>query len=195
MSIFTGRYTVRTMTPLLLTAETAAKELLGYVLVHQNPAGILSGKIVETEAYDERDPASHTFRGPTKRNQPMFGPAGTIYIYFTYGMHYCLNIVAGAVGQGEAVLIRALEPMEGIEQMRVNRGNRPDHELTNGPAKLVQALGVSPNLNGAMLGNELRLVPTASPVKIIQTTRIGTQQAKETPWRFYVADSPFVSRR
>jgi DNA-3-methyladenine glycosylase len=182
------------MKPKLLDAEHAAKELLSYVLVHQTPQGRIAGRIVETEAYNQDDPASHTFRGQTKRNQPMFEEAGTIYIYFTYGMHYCMNIVAGPVGRGEAVLIRALEPMEGIEEMRANRGYRPDHELTNGPAKLVQALGISPALNGRRLGSELCLEPAAPPGAIIETTRVGIKQAVDTKWRFYIVGNPFVSK-
>lgn len=182
------------MKNILLTAEVAAKELLGMQLVYETVRGRVAGKIVETEAYTQIDPASHSFRGQTKRNAPMFGPPGTIYIYFTYGMHHCLNIVTGPEGKGEAVLIRGLEPIEGLEIMRSNRLGRPDEELTNGPAKLVQALGVDSKLNGQQLGKLLILEPGEAPQTIIETTRIGIKNGAEIKWRFYVAGNPFVSR-
>jgi DNA-3-methyladenine glycosylase len=178
-----------------MTAEAAARELLGRVLVHHSPQGRLAGRIVETEAYNQDDPASHTYRGATKRNQPMFEAGGTIYIYFTYGMHYCLNIVAGPAGRGEGVLIRAIEPLEGLAQMRLNRQHRPDHQLTNGPAKVVQAFGISPLLSGRRLGEELSLEPGSPPLSIVETTRIGIKHGRDTKWRFYIAGNPYVSKQ
>jgi DNA-3-methyladenine glycosylase len=121
----------------------SAKSLLGYKLVHQTSDGLTSGIIVETEAYHQDDPASHTYRGQTARNAVMFGPPGYAYIYFTYGMHYCFNVVTGPKGSGQAVLIRALEPTDGIELMRRRRGMNAELQLTNGPAKLVQAMAIS----------------------------------------------------
>jgi DNA-3-methyladenine glycosylase len=151
---------------------------------------------VETEAYTEDDAAAHTYRGKTKRNAPMFEEAGTIYIYFTYGMHYCMNIVTGPVGHGEAVLLRALEPLEGIDQMQLNRPGRPLSQLTNGPAKLVEALGIPPTLSGQHLGDSgLRLIPGSPSGSITKTTRIGISQARDLERRFYITDSPYVSRR
>jgi DNA-3-methyladenine glycosylase len=181
---------------LLDDALKAAKNLLGYKLVHQTSEGLTAGIIVETEAYMSSDPASHTYRGQTARNAVMFGPPGHAYVYFTYGMHYCFNVVTGPVGSGQAVLIRALEPTEGIGLMKQRRGTDAEHNLTNGPAKLVQALGISKTDYGANLLDKgrLRLEPGPHPKAITQTTRIGIKQAVEQPWRFYVTDNPYVSK-
>ncbi len=126
----------------------------------------------------------------------MFGPPGHLYVYFTYGMHYCCNIVVGPEKYGAAVLIRALEPLEGEEIMQTRRA-RTGLELTNGPAKLCQALGITKELNGHDLRTSpLRLFakPQLAPKDIIQTTRIGISQAKDVPWRFYIRDNPYVSK-
>jgi DNA-3-methyladenine glycosylase len=178
-------------------AVEAAKHLLGSQLIHDTPEGRVSGIIVETEAYHQDDVASHTYRGKTPRNAVMFGPAGYAYVYFTYGMHYCFNVVTGPEGSGQAVLIRALEPVEGVEIMKQRRGRENIHELTNGPAKLVQALGITKAHYGVNLlnGGDLRIEPGVRPKKIIQTTRIGISEGKDVPWRFYVAGNDFVSRK
>lgn len=169
--------------------------MLGWKLVHKTAEGITSGYIVETEAYNQDDPASHTFRGPRGRNLPMFEEAGTVYVYFTYGMHYCFNLTAGSKGRGEAVLIRALEPLEGIELMQKRRGITDESRLTNGPAKLAQALGITKAHSGEMINqNSLRLEPGFQPKEITQTTRIGIKKAVDQPWRFYVSDNSFVSK-
>jgi DNA-3-methyladenine glycosylase len=127
----------------------------------------------------------------------MFGPAGFLYVYFTYGMHYCCNIVTGPPGRGSAVLIRALEPLSGEELMSQNRHGLQGQQLTNGPAKLCQALGINRALNGhdlTMSPLRLELGPPLTQTEIIQTTRIGITKAIDVPWRFYVADNPYVSK-
>jgi DNA-3-methyladenine glycosylase len=182
--------------PPLTDAVSAAKELLGWKLIHQSPEGLTSGYIVETEAYTMDDPASHTYRGETARNRAMFQEAGTIYVYFTYGMHYCVNIVTGQKGQGQGVLIRALEPVDGIELMKTRRGTQDVAQLTNGPAKLVQAMGIT-KMNGGLhlASGSLRLVPGIPIHEMVQTKRVGIKKAVDQPWRFYVAGNTFVSKR
>lgn len=180
--------------PDLHDAVEAAQTLLGWKLVHQSPEGITSGYIVETEAYHMHDEASHSFQGPTKRADVMFGPAGRLYVYFTYGMHYCMNIVTGDEGDGQAVLIRALQPVDGIEMMARRRG-RTDH-LTDGPGKLTQAMGIGLMQNGEEIDNvNIRLEKGITPKDITSTTRIGIKKAADKPWRFYITDNPFVSKR
>lgn len=182
--------------PDLSTAPKAARMLLGWVLVHDSPAGRTSGIIVETEAYTADDAASHSYRGKTARTEVMFGPSGHLYVYFTYGMHYCINVVTGEAGNGEAVLIRALEPIEGMELMRKRRRKNDTRQLTNGPAKLTQALGLNRKHSGMFVlgGGSIRLEPGIKPDKITQTTRIGISQAKDVPWRFYITGNTFVSK-
>jgi DNA-3-methyladenine glycosylase len=181
---------------ILNDSVTAARALLGYKLVYETPEGRLSGYIVETEAYHQDDPASHTFRGQTVRNTPMFGPAGTVYVYFTYGMHYCMNIVTGEAGHGQGVLIRALQPIDGLAIMKRNRGMKNEVQLTNGPAKLTQALGVGREMSGTnIVQGPIHLEPGFTPEEIVQTVRIGIKQGVETPWRFYIKDNPFVSKK
>lgn len=183
------------MLPDLSDALTAAKSLLGYKLVHDSVEGRTVGYIVETEAYTMEDPASHTFGGPTKRNAAMFEKSGTIYVYFTYGMHFCVNIVTGGRSRGQAVLIRALEPVEGVELMQKRRGLPDISKLTNGPAKLVQAMGITREHYGSHLSKgPLLLEPGIKPAKIIQTTRVGIKKAIDKPWRFYIKDNPYVSK-
>lgn len=179
-------------------AETVALRLLGCKLTRRLAGRELSGLIVETEAYSQEDVASHSYRGETPRTKVMFGPPGFLYVYFTYGMHYCCNVVTGRAGHGSAVLIRALQPLSGEDQMSANRRGQTGVSLTNGPAKLCQALRIDKADNGRDLRQPpLRLV-IESPVsrdRIIRTTRIGISQAQAVPWRFYIKDNPYVSRK
>jgi DNA-3-methyladenine glycosylase len=177
-----------------------AKELLGKVLVRRLGDTSLEGIIVETEAYrGYDDAASHAYRGPTRRNQVMFGEPGHAYVYFTYGMHYCLNVTTEPAGQPGAVLIRAVQPVKGIVEMKKRRRTEHVKALSNGPAKLTQAFAVTKALNGCDLtsAGELYLAEPSHPrkVRIAVTTRIGIKAGSEKPWRFYIKGNPFVSRR
>ena len=161
-----------------------------------------SGRIVEVEAYcGAEDPAAHTYRGLTRRNATMFGEAGHMYVYFTYGMHWCANAVCGQVGEGVGVLIRALEPLEGIERMRASRPRaKRDTELCSGPARLAQALGITGANDGAdlVLGDQgFKILDDGipSPDPPMASPRIGISRAVELPWRWHVAGNPHVSRR
>ncbi len=184
---------------------TVARELLGKYLIHDSNAGLTVGKIVETEAYlGANDPAAHSFKGLTQRTASLFSQPGTIYVYFIYGVHYCFNVVAGVEGDGEAVLIRALEPIAGIELMKQRRGVDDMTKLTNGPAKLVEAMGIRFDQNGGdITEGELTIADawenqTAAPLpasKIVATTRVGITQAADLPLRFYLKGNSFVSRR
>lgn len=170
----------------------AAKELIGWQFFVREANGTLTGgTIVETEAYSQDDKASHSYNGKTKRNEVMFGPAGRLYVYFTYGMHWCANIVTGPSGHGEAMLLRSILPEENIELMRKRRNHRPDNELVNGPAKLCQALAITGDDNKATL-NEGRFIlqkPKNKPsIAITATTRIGIRNDTGKLWRF-VEDS------
>ncbi len=176
---------------------TVAKELIGKLLIRIKDRRKYSGIIVETEAYlGRKDPASHSFRGITKRNEVMYKGGGYAYVYFTYGNHFCFNVVAGKEGKGEAVLIRALVPVFGIEQMRRNRGQNDILNLTSGPGKLTKALEIDKSLNGASLtdteifitGNE------ESKYKLATSPRIGIIDNKDALLRFYAKDNPYVSR-
>ncbi len=182
-----------------------AKELLGKTLVHKTDEGIISGKIVETEAYlGQKDPGSHAYRGVTKRNRIMFGPAGKAYVYLVYGNHYCFNVVTEKDGEAGAVLIRALEPREGIRLMKKHRRiDGPLTCLTNGPGKLTKALGITGSMNGIDLtGNRLFVSQIASPKNksaskdsnVIATGRVGIRRGKNFPYRYYIEGSKFVSR-
>ena len=174
-----------------------AKELLGKFLVMQKNGKLLSGKIVETEAYiGYKDPASHAYRGITPRNEVMFGDPGYAYVYFTYGMHYCLNLVTEKKGYPAAVLIRALEPAQGIEIMQERRKHKDLKDLTSGPAKLCQALGVDRKLNGVDLCSDLIYVESRGEVikKISSSSRIGIREGKKKNWRFFIKNNEFVSR-
>lgn len=174
-----------------------AKRLLGKVLVHRTADGVVAGRIVETEAYLRNDPACHAWRGKTKRNAAMFAECGRAYVYFTYGMHFCFNVVTGPEGVGEAVLIRALEPLEGIDIMVRNRGMSDTKNLTNGPAKLTEAMGIDRRQDGVDLtGNTLFIVDDGyKPERIVTATRIGIRAAADKPWRFYLANSEYVSKK
>jgi DNA-3-methyladenine glycosylase len=182
-----------------LPSVESAPLLLGCVLSRQTPEGILIVKIVETEAYHQDDPASHSFTGLTTRTVPMFKQGGYIYVYFTYGMHYCVNIVVGQKGVGEAVLLRAGEPLTGIETMKKHRGVNDVISLANGPAKLCQALGIiSTELSGKKLGPKtLQLkMPLQEITKesIVTAPRVGIKKAADKPWRFYIKGNPFLSK-
>jgi DNA-3-methyladenine glycosylase len=176
-----------------------ARDMIGALLVRNDATGLRMARIVETEAYGTNDPACHADRGQTERNAPMFERPGTAYIYFTYGMHWCLNAVCEPVGTPAAVLIRAVEPLEGIEAMRVARGPKiGDRDLCRGPARLTQAFGLDGTRNRADLcGTDLFIGPGERlPNEAVETSPrigIGTKQDGR-PWRFYEADSPFVSR-
>ena len=177
-----------------------ARELLGKVLVRRLRSPIMAGVIVETEAYrGQDDPASHAYRGPTTRNTVMFGEPGRAYVYFTYGMHYCLNVTTERVGQPGAVLIRAAQPIRGIERMKKYRRTDRVVNLANGPAKLTQALDIKGTLNGHDLtaGRKLFIVENNEPqaFEINSSGRIGIVFGKEKPWRFYIKGNPFVSKR
>jgi len=182
----------------LLDVNNAAKYLLGCEIWRTLPSGeVLKARIVETESYHQDDPASHTFRGETKRNKAMFGPAGFAYIYFTYGMHWCFNITAGEVGYGAGVLIRAVEPLEGIETMKKFRNIDDVKQLTNGPAKLAQALAIDSTLYGHDLTKPPLMVykPKNKKFETVETTRIGISLAVDEVARFYIKNNIFVSKK
>ncbi|MDQ3099245.1 MAG: DNA-3-methyladenine glycosylase [bacterium] len=177
-----------------------ARELLGMLFVHNSAEGLTSGIIVETEAYHQNDPASHTFAGKSQRNAVMFGPAGHAYIYFIYGMYYCFNISTGEEGVGEGVLIRALQPVEGVDLMKVRRRKDALIDQCNGPAKLVMAMGITPLMNGADLTDSTIFVESGDRNSlhedtIVVTTRVGIVKAAEEPLRFYLKDNPYISKK
>lgn len=168
-------------------AVTVAQQLIGHRLyVKQYDGSLVGGMITETEAYTSEDAASHTYRGETLRNKVMFGKAGHIYVYFTYGMHWCVNIVTGPAGSGQGVLIRAIKPDQGLATIRIRRGSRPDAELTNGPAKVCQALGITGADNGMPIdGTRIKLLPPkAEPPHTQATKRIGIKNDRDRVWRF-----------
>ena len=172
--------------------------MLGCYLTRVTPNGPVKVKIVETEAYHQDDPASHSFRGITPRTAPMFQAGGRLYVYFTYGMHYCFNIVTGQQGVGEGVLIRAAELIDGVKIMQNNRGIRDIKNLTNGPGKLAQAMGITDtSLSGKLLNKSSILLEQGQPIReqdIVAGPRIGIRQATDQPWRFYIKGNPYVSK-
>ncbi|HET9174601.1 MAG TPA: DNA-3-methyladenine glycosylase [Candidatus Saccharimonadales bacterium] len=178
-------------------AEDVAPRLLGCALVRELDGERLECSIVETEAYSEKDAASHSYRGITPRTQVMFGPAGYLYVYFTYGMHYCANIVVARKGYGAAVLVRAVEPLRGTPIIEQRRNGKHGPDLTNGPAKVCYALGIDAAFNGHNLLDaplQLHIRPSLQESRITQTTRIGISKAVDKPWRFYIKDNPYVSK-
>ena len=170
--------------------QEVAKALLGATLLVDG----VGGRIVEAEAYDGEDPASHSFGGATRRNASMFGEPGRAYVYRSHGLHWCLNVVCGPAGRGEAVLIRALEPTHGLEAMRKRRGKREAKDLCSGPGKLCQALGVDDRLDGADLGRAPFEWIAGGVGEIVACPRVGISKGVDSPWRFVEAGSVFLSR-
>jgi DNA-3-methyladenine glycosylase len=178
---------------------TVARDLLGRYLVRHVGNERLVGRIVEVEAYlGERDPASHAYRGRTQRNDVMFRPGGHLYVYFTYGMHYCANVVTEEDGIGRAVLLRAVEPVRGASRMLRNRKISEENPTaaTSGPAKLCQALAIGRRENGTdLLGKRIYLTE-GEPVRSAgRSRRIGVTRGVEQRWRFFVKGNPYLSRR
>ncbi|MHB0999569.1 MAG: DNA-3-methyladenine glycosylase [Armatimonadota bacterium] len=175
----------------------AARALLGKVLVHRTDRGVIAGRIVETEAYTSDDPACHASRGMTKRNSTMFGEPGHAYVYLTYGMYHCFNAVTAPEGLGEAVLIRAVEPLEGIDIMSENRGTDKLTNLASGPGKLCMAFGLDRSHDGHdLVDGNLRILDGDVPdTEIVSATRIGISLATDRLWRFYIAGNPHVSKK
>jgi DNA-3-methyladenine glycosylase len=171
-----------------------ARDLIGRVLVRETAGVRMAGRIVEAEAYRPDDPASHSFRGPTPRNATMFEGPGLAYVYISYGMHHCVNVTAGG---GAAVLLRALEPLEGLEEMARRRGVADLRLLCAGPGRLSQALGITVGDDGADLTRRggLWLAAGEPSATVVVSRRIGITVAMEQPWRFTEESSRFVSRR
>ncbi len=170
-----------------------AVDLLGCVITVDG----VGGMIVETERYQQDDPASHSFRGPRGRAAVMFGPPGHLYVYRSYGLHWCANLVCEPEGSGAAVLIRALAPMHGIPAMRARRRGAADRLLCAGPGRLCSALAIDRHLDGAdalLPGGHVALSGRAAPVEVVRGPRIGISQAADRPWRFGVAGSPYLSK-
>ena len=178
-------------------ALEVAPTLLGSVLRHATPDGTVAVRLTEVEAYaGADDPGSHAYRGPTRRNEVMFGPAGHLYVYFTYGMHHCCNVVVGPDGTAAAVLLRAGEVIEGVDLARSRRAGAADRDLARGPARLCRALSIDGRHNGAHLGTSELTLDLDRPVdaELVETgPRVGLRQAADHPWRFWLRDEPTVS--
>jgi DNA-3-methyladenine glycosylase len=179
-------------------AHEVARRLIGVTLLVDG----VGGRIVETEAYDQADPASHTFGGPTARNAAMFGPPGCAYVYRSYGLHWCINTVCREAGHGAGVLLRALEPTHGIDTMRARRGLQDVRLLCAGPGRLAQALGIDAGFNGmplhlppfALLEHDAGHAARPSPADVVAGPRIGISKAVDVPWRFGLRGSRYLSR-
>ncbi len=168
-----------------------AQRLIGVTLLVDG----VGGRIVETEAYDHDDPASHSFSGPTKRNLVMFGPPCRAYVYRSYGIHWCLNFVCRTEGHGAGVLIRAIEPAAGLDIMRSRRGLDDVRLLCSGPGRVSEALGITNAYSGLPIDRPpFQLIPPSEPVTIVSGPRVGISKAVDMPWRFGFAGSSFVSR-
>jgi DNA-3-methyladenine glycosylase len=166
----------------------AAPALIGWTLTMDG----VGGRIVETEAYDHEDPASHSYSGPTQRNAVMFGPAGVIYVYRSYGIHWCMNLVCA--GPASAVLIRAIEPTEGLDLMIARRGLDDPRALCSGPGRLCQALGVTHEHNGLRIDQPPFALEPGPPAAVVVGPRIGISKAVDVPWRFGERGSRYLSR-
>ncbi len=169
-------------------SSRAAPALIGWTVTLDG----VGGRIVETEAYDHEDPASHSFSGPTPRNAVMFGPAGVIYVYRSYGIHWCMNLVTA--GPASAVLIRAIEPTEGLDVMIARRRLEDPRLLCSGPGRLCQAMGVTHDQNGARIDQPPFALIPGPPAQVVIGPRIGITKAVEAPWRFGEAGSRFLSK-
>ena len=175
--------------------DVVAPELLGKLIVHADGR---AARLVEVEAYAQDDPAAHTFRGETARNRSMFGPPGHLYVYFSYGMHWCANLVCGAKGYGAGVLMRAAEPLERIDAMQAARGRHAVRDLCSGPGKLAQAFGIDRALDGSpVTGAGVITVMDDGhvPADVVACARVGLSKNAESPLRFLVAGNPHVSRK
>lgn len=178
-------------------AEVVARELLGTMVVSTVGRRRTVGRIVETEAYLGRDdPASHGYQDRRHaQNESLYGPPATWYVYLSYGMHWCANLVCGPAGHASAVLLRALEPVEGLATMRRRRGAVTDRQLCAGPGRLCQALGITRSLDGAMmLRSSVTVLPARVPPDVVASTRIGITKAADWPLRFVIGGSPWISR-
>ena len=172
-------------------SDIVARHLIGAVLTLDG----VGGRIVEVEAYDRDDPASHSFCGPTARNAAMFGPPGRVYVYRSYGIHWCFNMVCREDGHGAGVLIRAIEPLHGLDRMRERRGLVDPRLLCSGPGRVCQALGITHGHTGMRVdAPPFELQGPLQPVEIVTGPRIGISKAMDVPWRFGLAGSRFVSR-
>ncbi|UCH64349.1 MAG: DNA-3-methyladenine glycosylase [Ignavibacterium sp.] len=184
---------------------TVASELLGKVLVKNERGKMFSGRIVELEAYDGRtDKAAHTYGGKTKRNEVMFNEGGYLYVYLSYGVHYCCNVVTGTEGTGTAILIRAVEPLEGVERMIMNRfgkkklSEKEMYHLTSGPGKVCKAFGITKGHSGVDLtGDKIYLMDSVlkKDEKIAVSKRIGITKSAHLPWRYFIKNNPYLSRK
>jgi DNA-3-methyladenine glycosylase len=173
------------------SVHAVAPELIGCTLLVDG----VGGRIVEVEAYDGEDPSSHGFRGQTERNRSMFGPPGQAYVYRSYGVHWCLNLVCDLEGRAEAALVRALEPTAGIDVMRARRGLEDERLLCSGPGRLCQALGITREHDGLALDEPpFALLAAREEVDVVRGPRVGITRAADLPWRYALAGSRFLSR-